>query len=65
MPKINDNGTDRDMTADEVAAYEAWAAQQQADNAANQAADEARAAARASALAKLGLSPAEVAALFG
>ena len=65
MPKINDNGTDRDMTADEAAEYDAWAAQQQADNAANQAADEERAAARSSALAKLGLTADEIAALFG
>lgn len=65
MPKINDNGTDRDMTAEEAAEYHAWVAQQQADNAANQAADEARAAARASALAKLGLTADEIAALFG
>ena len=65
MPKINDNGTDRDMTIDEAAEYDAWAEQQQADNAANKAADKARFLARASALAKLGLTADEIAALFG
>jgi hypothetical protein len=66
--RINDNGTDRDMTDEEQAAYEAWAATQNAEAAAKAAAVEARTAARASAvtkLAELGLTEAEVAAILG
>ena len=68
MTKINDNGIDRNMTADEQAAYEAWATAAQADaetQAANQA---AKSAARESALQKLtnlGLTVDEIAALVG
>jgi hypothetical protein len=66
--KTNDNGTDRDMTADELAAYERWAIGAQAAAAAQAAAVEAQAGARTSALAKLsalGLTDAEIAALVG
>jgi hypothetical protein len=66
--RTNDNGTDRDMTADELAAYETWATAVQAATAAQAAADEAKAVARASALTKLadlGLTEAEVAAIVG
>jgi|GWRWMinimDraft_5_1066013.scaffolds.fasta_scaffold14351_2 hypothetical protein len=66
--RINDNGTDRDMTKNEEAAYETWAATAQAENAAHAATVEAKGAARASALAKLaglGLTDDEIAALVG
>lgn len=64
MPRINDNGTDRDMTADEVAALDAL----RADAAAQAAAQEAAVAAKASAKAKLaalGLTEEEINALTG
>jgi len=66
--RINDNGVDRDMTPDEIAAYEA--AQKSIDAAAaeRKTAAEAAAAAKASARAKLktlGLNDAEIAALVG
>ena len=66
--RTNDNGTDRNMTADELAAYETWVSATQAAAAAEAAAVEAQAAARASALAKLadlGLTDDEIAALVG
>jgi Holliday junction resolvasome RuvABC DNA-binding subunit len=65
MPKVNDNGINRDMTLDETTAYENWAKQQEADSKIQREADEARAAARAAALNKLGLTAEEIAALFG
>ena len=58
--------TERPMTADEIAAQQATAAQAQADAEAKAAADKATADAKASALAKLtalGLTADEVAAL--
>ena len=66
--KINDNGVDRDMTSDEIAAYKA--AQKSIDDeiAEREAAAEAAAAAKQSARAKLkalGLTDAEIAALVG
>ena len=63
--KINDNGTERDMTAKEEAAHLAWAAVAQAEVEAQEQDDTARAAARQSALDKLGLTADEAAALFG
>ena len=63
--KINDNGTDRTMTKDEQAAYLVWAEQTQAQAQAEADAIEAKAAAKASALAKLGLTADEAAALLG
>lgn len=60
--------TEREMTADEVAAQEAMAAEFEADRAAQEAADKAKADALASAqakLAKLGLTADEVSALIG
>lgn len=65
MPKINDNGVDRDMTPEEAAAYMTWSEQHQATVEENELAQAAKAAARTSALAKLGLTADEVAALFG
>jgi hypothetical protein len=66
--RINDNGTDRDMTPAEAAAYEQAVADAPAAAAARAAAADATAAALASArtkLAALGLTDAEVAALLG
>ena len=67
-PRINDNGTDRDMTTAEIAVYEQAAADAQAEAAARQAAADAHEAARVSAKAKLaalGLTQAEVNAIIG
>ena len=61
---INDNGVQREMTADEIANYEAIMAQ----NALSAATEKARLDSLASATAKLaalGLTQAEVAALIG
>jgi ATPase subunit of ABC transporter with duplicated ATPase domains len=66
--RINDNGTDRDMTPAEAAAYEQDAAAAQAAAAARAAAEEAAVAAKASAKAKLaalGLTEEEINALTG
>jgi hypothetical protein len=66
--RINDNGTDRNMTAAEEAAYEIAAAQMAADEQQTQAAQDAKTAARASALTKLanlGLTNDEISALVG
>ena len=63
--KINDNGTDREMTEAEETAHKAWQtiakaeAQARADEAA------AKAAARQAVLNKLGLTADEAAALLG
>jgi hypothetical protein len=68
MTKINDNGVDRDMTAEELAAYKAWADVAAAEDAARAEAKETVAAARLSALGKLsalGLTESEIAALVG
>jgi hypothetical protein len=59
--RISDNGTDRDMTLEEIQLYEEYMAESQA----NKAAIAAREAARAAVLAKLGLTADEAAALFG
>lgn len=66
--RINDNGTDREMTADEQAAYTQAASSAAKDDEARIAALEAVAAAKASARAKLkalGLTDVEIAALVG
>ena len=44
--KINDNGTEREMTADEAAEYKAWQVVAKAETQAEAEADEAKAAAR-------------------
>jgi hypothetical protein len=64
-PLVNDNGVNREMTADEAAAYQAWAAEQAKliEQAEQAAAD--KAATRAAVIAKLGLTADEAAALFG
>jgi type IV secretory pathway VirB9-like protein len=59
--RINDNGTDRDMTPAEAAAYEQDAAAAQAAAAARAAAEEAAVAAKAA----LGLTEEEINALTG
>ena len=63
--KINDNGTDREMTEAEETAHKAW--QQVAQVEAKARADEAtaKAEARQAVLDKLGLTADEAAALFG
>ena len=62
--KINDNGTDRDMTAEEIETYNASikAAQQEEKVKADELAD--RQALKTATLAKLGLTADEVAALL-
>lgn len=63
--KVNDNGTDRDMTPDEEAAHLVFVEQIEAQAQAQAEALEAKAAAKTNALAKLGLTADEAAALFG
>ena len=63
--KINDNGTDRNMTPAEEAAHLAWAVIAQAEAEALEQDNTARAAARQAVLDKLGLTADEAAALFG
>ena len=63
--RISDNGVDRDMTAQEIAEYQATAETMRAEDEVRQVEVEAKAALRESALAKLGLTADEVAALFG
>jgi hypothetical protein len=63
--KINDNGTDRIMTADEEAAYKAWAAIAKTEAHAFAEAQAAKVAARQAVLDKLGLTTDEAAALLG
>ena len=63
--RINDNGTDRDMTEDEIKEYEAWKVIHAAEAEAQAQADEARQVAKDVVLTKLGLSADELAALLG
>jgi alkylhydroperoxidase family enzyme len=66
--RTNDNGVDREMTANELAEYEQTAAAVAAEETAAAAAQAERDAARQSALAKLsalGLTDTEIAALVG
>lgn len=63
--KINDNGTERNMTKTEEAEYLAWAEIAQAEAQALTDLIEAKAAARNAVLAKLGLSVEEAAVLLG
>jgi hypothetical protein len=63
--KINDNGTDREMTADEAAEYKAWQVVAKAEAQAEADAIAAKAAARQNALTKLNLTADEAKALFG
>jgi hypothetical protein len=63
--KINDNGTNREMTADEAAEYKAWQIAAKAETQAEADAIEAKAAAKQAVLDKLKLTADEAAALFG
>lgn len=65
MPIVNDNGTNREMTAKETTAYEAWAASyvEYVENL--QIIENDRLAKRQAALTKLGLTANEIAILFG
>ena len=65
MTKINDNGIDRDMTAEEKAQYNEWAATAQAEAKQVKADRQAKEQARAAVLAKLGITADEAAALLG
>lgn len=61
---VNENGIDREMTADEVAIYETAMAENQAQKDAQAQADADRQALKEATLAKLGLTADEVAALL-
>lgn len=63
--KINDNGIERDMTANEETAYLAWLEDIKTEEKMKTDAIEAKAAARQTVLDKLGLTADEAAALFG
>ena len=63
--KINDNGIDRNMTADEEAAHLAWAEQVEVQTQARADEAAAKAVARQAVLNKLGLNADEAAALLG
>ena len=63
--KINDNGIDRNMTADEEAAHLAWQQIAQAETKARANEAAVKAEARQAVLDKLGLTTDEAAALLG
>ena len=63
--KTNENGIDRDMTADEEAAYLAWQVIAQAKAQTDADAQTAKQVARQAVLDKLGLTADEAAALLG
>jgi len=63
--KINDNGTDRNMTPEEETAYAVWAAEVQAEAQARTEAAEAKAVARQAILDRLGLTEQEAQLLLG
>ena len=63
--KINDNGVDRDMTADELTTYEAWVKVKETENKAAAKAETERAKAKQAVLDRLGITSDEVALLFG
>ena len=65
MMKINDNGVDRDMTAEEEEQHKAWAVIAKAEAKEQAEAAAAKAAARQAVLDKLGLTANEAAALLG
>jgi hypothetical protein len=62
--RINDNGTDRDMTKAEIKEYEAWKVIHALEAEAQAQADADRQALKTATLAKLGLTADEVAALL-
>jgi hypothetical protein len=61
---INDNGTERNATAEEIAYYEAWQADIETSTQEQIAADANRQALKTATLTKLGLTADEVAALL-
>ena len=63
--KINDNGIDREMTANEEAAYLAWQVIAQAETKTDADAQTAKNVARQAVLDKLGLTQDEAQALLG
>lgn len=63
--KINDNGTDRDMTADEIATHEAWAKVKISEAKAQAKAETDKATAKTALLNKLGITADEAALLLG
>ena len=63
--RINDNGTERNMTPAEETAYLAWAETAKAEAEAQAAALKTKSEARQAVLDKLGLDADEAAALFG
>ena len=63
--KINDNGTDRDMTPDELTTYEAWVKVKETENKALAKADADRATAKRAVLDRLGITADEAALLLG
>ena len=62
--KINDNGTDRDMTAEEETAHKAWQKILQTEAKAQAQAEADKQALKTATLTKLGLTADEVAALL-
>jgi phosphopantetheinyl transferase (holo-ACP synthase) len=62
--KINDNGTERNATAEEIAYYEAWQADIEATTQTQAEAEANRQAIKEAVLNKLGLTADEVAALL-
>jgi len=63
--RINDNGTDRDMTADEIAIHEAWVKVKETENKAAAKAETDRANARQAVLDRLGITADEASLLLG
>jgi hypothetical protein len=63
--RINDNGTERDMTEAEQTAHEAWAKIAQAEAKAQAKVETERATAKAALLTKLGITADEAALLVG
>ena len=63
--RINDNGIDRDMTADEETAHKAWQQVAQAEAQARADAEAERQVARTALLARLGITESEAKLLLG
>jgi len=63
--RIHDNGTDRDMTDEEIAEYKIWQKLRQNEIKAETDAQAVKAAARQAVLDKLGLTQDEAQALLG
>jgi len=65
MTRINDNGTDRDMTETELAEYEAWAKQFATEIKAKAKIEADKATAKQAVLDRLGITADEAALLLG